>query len=95
MTKVTVTTPTEMGVTKHTSGTMSVEQYSKRIGMMHTKRPYIGNETCYDAKLCSGEKLYRKITRFLEVWIRDSPLKSIALKAIHVMQELLLVKIQI
>ena len=31
MTKATATTPTEMGVTKGTSGTMSVEQYLKRI----------------------------------------------------------------
>ena len=31
MTKLTATTPTEIGVTKPTSRTMFVEQYSKRI----------------------------------------------------------------
>ena len=46
MAKVINTTPSEIGVTKPTSGTMSVEQYSKRISMMHTKRWYTRNETC-------------------------------------------------
>ena len=44
--KVINATPTEMGVTKPTSGTMSVEQYSKRISEKQTKRSYTRNETC-------------------------------------------------
>ena len=46
MTKVTATTPAEIGVTKSTSGKICVEQHSKRIRMIHKKRSYIGNETC-------------------------------------------------
>ena len=41
----------------------------------------------------AAEKKYiEEIIRFLKLWIQDSPLKSIALKAIHVMPALLLQK---
>ena len=46
----------------------------------------------YDAKWCGGEKNIDEVTRLLKLWIQDSPLKSIALKAIHVMPALLLQK---
>ena len=45
MTLLTAVTPTRTGITKPTSGRGSVEQYSKRIRLMHTKRSYNGNET--------------------------------------------------
>ena len=40
-----------------------------------------------------GKKYIEEITRLLKLWIHDSPLKSIALKAIHVMPALLLQKL--
>ena len=40
-----------------------------------------------------GKKCIEEITRLLKLWIHDSPLKSIALKAIHVMPALLLQKL--
>ena len=39
-----------------------------------------------------GKKYIEEITRLLKLWIQDSPLKSIALKTIHVMPVLLLQK---
>ena len=38
------------------------------------------------------KKYIEEITRLLELWIQDPPLKSIALKAIHSMSALLLQK---
>ena len=46
----------------------------------------------YDVKCCSGEKYIEEITRLLKLWIQDSPLKSIALKATYVMPALFLQK---
>ena len=46
MTTATATTPTEMGIMKPAFGTKTVEQYSKRIYLIHSKGSYIGNETC-------------------------------------------------
>ena len=40
----------------------------------------------------AGKKCIKEITRPLKLWIQDSPLKSTALKAIHVMSPLLLQK---
>ena len=40
----------------------------------------------------AGEKYIEEITRLLKLWIQDLSLKSIALKAIHVMPALLLQK---
>ena len=40
----------------------------------------------------TGEKYIEEITRLLKLWIQDSPLKAIPLKAIHVMPTLLLQK---
>ena len=62
ITKVTATTPTEIGVTKPTSRTMSVEQYSKRIWTMHTKRSCVGNETCLWCQVVQRRKSISKIT---------------------------------
>ena len=39
-----------------------------------------------------GEKYIEEITRLLKLWIQDSPLKSIALKAVNVIPALLLQK---
>ena len=39
-----------------------------------------------------GEKYIEDLTRLLKLWIQDLPLKTIALKAIHVMPALLLQK---
>ena len=50
MTTVTATTPTETKITKPTSGTRSVEQYSKRIRLMHTKDRTLEMKLLYDAK---------------------------------------------
>ena len=40
----------------------------------------------------TGKKYIEETTRLLKFWIQDSPRKSIALKAIHVMPSLLLQK---
>ena len=40
----------------------------------------------------AGEKYIEEITRLLKLWIQDLPLKSIALKGIHVIPALLLQK---
>ena len=40
----------------------------------------------------SGKKFINETTRLLDQWTNDTPLKSIALKAIHVMPALLLQK---
>ena len=40
----------------------------------------------------SGRKFINEITRLFDQWINDTPLKSISLKAIHVMPALLLEK---
>ena len=38
----------------------------------------------------AGEKCIEDLTRLLKLWIQELPLKTIALKAIHVMPALLL-----
>ena len=38
----------------------------------------------------AGKKYIEEITRLLKLWIQDSPLKSITLKAIHIMPAVLL-----
>ena len=40
----------------------------------------------------SGKRFINEITRLFDYWTNDTPLKSIALKAIHVMPALLLQK---
>ena len=40
----------------------------------------------------AGKKYIEEITRLLKLWIQDSPLKSIALKAVNVIPALLLQK---
>ena len=65
--------------------------------MMHTKR---SNEKIVHWKRdlfmmpsgAAGKKHIEEITRLLKLWIQDSPLTSIALKAIHIMRALLLQK---
>ena len=63
MTKVTATTSTETGITKHTSGTMSVEQYSidayERI--VHWKRNFMMPSGS------AGEKYIKEVTRLLKL----------------------------
>ena len=84
MMTVTATTPTETGITRRTSRTMSVEQYLKRIWLMHAKRSYTVNETCLWWQVARQGKI-EEIIRFLKLCIQDLPLKPIALKAILIM----------
>ena len=91
MTTVTATTPTETGITRRTSRTMSVEQYLKRIWLMHAKRSYTVNETCLWWQVARQEKI-EEIIRFLKLCIQDLPLKLIALKVILIMPVLCLQK---
>ena len=40
----------------------------------------------------AGKRYVEELTRLMELWIQDTPLKSISLKAIHAMPALLLQK---
>ena len=40
----------------------------------------------------SGKKYVEEVTRLMKLWIQDIPLKSVSLKAVHVMPALLLQK---
>ena len=40
----------------------------------------------------SGKKYVEEVTRLMKLWIQDTPLKSVSLKAVHVMPPLLLQK---
>ena len=43
-------------------------------------------------KRSSGESFINEMTRMINVWVHDTPIKNIALKALHVMPALLLQK---
>ena len=43
----------------------------------------------------AGKRYVEEVTRLMELWIQDTPLKPISLKAVHAMPELLLKSKQI
>ena len=55
------------------------------------KRLYSGKRTCLPGG-AAGKRYVKEVTRLMKLWIQDTPLKSISLKAVHFMPTLLLQK---
>ena len=58
-----------------------------------SKRSLIGREIylSYQVELL-GRTFFEEVTRLMKLWINDTPLRKIALKAVHVIPALLLQK---